>query len=222
MNHPIPRSDEEKVLGTNQPTVNYTGLVKCDTGYGFCTDGIQCSDECKDMEFWCADTGDVCKTPGGDIVSLDTPALCRNSSYWRINNFSCNWYRDGLVWGAGVRCTGDFQHCSWPWYRWYGADTGPNPTCVDKSDQVFPINTTCSQFNKQLLQTYRSLWCSGNKNRYTGSYCDNLDDRFAEQDIDKITDPHGCIQSCKSTNDGPDCLACEHPDFFHCNSTGLV
>ena len=42
----ISRTDEEKVIGTNQPTVNYTGLVKCNNGY---MDGIQCSDGCKSI-----------------------------------------------------------------------------------------------------------------------------------------------------------------------------
>ena len=174
------------------------------------------------MRYWCSGTGDVCTTPGGEIVSQDTPALCRNNSYWRMNNFSCNLYHSsgGLVYAAGVRCSGDFQHCSVPWYRNSYARTNYNPTCLDNSDQVFPINTSCSQYNKQLVETYRSIWCSGNKDREEGDKCYNLDDWFAGQDDDKITDPHGCIQSCKSTNDGPDCLACEHPDFFHCNSTG--
>ena len=41
------------------------------------------------------------------------------------------------------------------------------------------------------------------------------------QHDDKITDPHGCQKRCKTTtNAGADCLACEHPDFFKCNSTG--
>ena len=105
----ISRSDEQKVLGTNQPTVDYTGLVKCD-------DGIQCLDGCKEMQFWCAGRGEVCETPAGDIVSVDTPALCRNATYWRINNFTCDLYTSyyGLVVAAGARCSSDYQQCIFP------------------------------------------------------------------------------------------------------------
>ena len=189
-------------------------------------DGIQCSGECKTVRDWCTGRGDVCNTTNA-IVSLDSPALCKNATYWRINNFSCvRTYYNGQVAGAGARCSGDFQHCSWPWYRWNDYRTGyHNPTCVDKSDQVFPINTTCSLHNKQFLETYRRIWCSGKAN-YRGEYCYlsgkwRVENWFSRQDDDKILDPHGCINSCKSTKDGPNCLACEHPDFFHCNSTGI-
>ena len=40
-----------------------------------------------------------------------------------------------------------------------------------------------------------------------------------EQDDERIRDPHGCERSCSIT--GPDCVACEHEDFFHCPSTGF-
>ena len=45
-----------------------------------------------------------------------------------------------------------------------------------------------------------------------------MNEWFSHQDDDKITDPHGCEKSCSTS--GPDCPACQHPDFFHCNSTG--
>ena len=223
----ISRSDEQKVLGTNQPTVDYTGLVKCNNKYG---NGIQCSDGCKWIRDWCTGRGDVCKTPAGAFVSVDTPALCRNATYWRINNFSCDLYDSswsGRVVAAGAKCSSDYQHCTFPWYRWYSAgitDYSINPSCLDKSDQVFPINSTCRQHNQQFLKTYRTLWCSGNNDKYTGAYCDYngkyLDDWFtSEQEDEKIRDPHGCERSCSIA--GPDCVACEHEDFFHCPSTGF-
>ena len=147
----------------------------------------------------------MCKTPAGAIVSVDTPALCKNATYiyWRVNNFTCDliWSGDGLEAGVGAQCSGDYQHCTWPWYRQHSASTYYNPSCVDKSDQVFPINTTCREHNLQFLQTYKTLWCSGNSDRYTGIYCDILK------------------RSCSIT--GPDCVACEHEDFFHCPSTGF-
>ena len=152
-------------------------------------------------------------------MSVDTPALCRNATYWRINNFTCDLYAGVLVAGAGVRCSSDYQQCIFPWYRHHMASASINPSCLDKSDQVFPINSTCSQHNRQLLQTYKTLWCFGNRDRFPG-HCNNLDDWFArEQDDEKIRDPHGCERSCSTP--GPDCVACQHEDFFHCNSTGF-
>ena len=229
----ISRADEEKVKGTHQLTVNYTWLIECVDEYSG-EIGIQCSDECRSQE-WCAGTRDVCNTTYG-IVSLDSPELCRNRHYWNKSNFSCDWNEwFGLV-GVGIRCSGDYQHCYWPWYTLHDADPFFHPTCVDFSDQVFAINTTCRQFNQQFIETYKTIWCT--TERKNAKYCEggeglyqdgnkiynykiyeNLDDWFLKQENDKITDPHGCERSCSTA--GPDCLACTHPDFFHCNSTGF-
>ena len=233
----LSRNDEVKVIGTHQSTVNYTGLIKCqEPVYQWyvknqSTDGILCSGYCKTNKYWCAGTDDVCQTNGNDdedMLSLDHPELCRNATYWRSNNFSCNQYSNtGLVTAVGARCSGNLQQCIFPWYRNWIAETGNNPTCEDKSDQVFPINSSCSQFNKLFVETYKTNWCSGDTDRERGDYCegeynlreyDDLDDWFSQQDS-KITDPHGCQRSCST--DGPDCLTCEHPDFFKCNATGF-
>ena len=258
----ISRADEEKILGTHEHAVNYTWLVKCNLSEWNPSNGILCSGECMDIRQWCAGTNDVCNTTYG-IVSLDSPELCSNATYWYKNNFSCDLFKDGKVQGVGARCSGAYQHCTWPWYSWFhGGPSFENPTCVDSSDQVFAINTTCQQFNQQFLDSYETLWCSGNIDRWQGRYCGNLNencenknkdcygwaiigycktnpdymmvncpevcgqcnvhDWFAKQDNTKITDPHGCQNSCKSaTSARPDCIACEHPDFFNCNSTGF-
>ena len=111
-------------------------------------------------------------------------------------------------------------HMAQTWYRHYSTATWYNPSCVDKSDQVFAINTTCRQHNLQFLDSYKTLWCSGNTEREPGSRCNYVDDWFAiEQDDENYRDPHGCERSCSTA--GPDCVACEHEDFFHCNSTGF-
>ena len=137
-----------------------------------------------------------------------------------MNIFSCDrYYYNGLVAAAGARCRGDYQHCTWPWYRLSDAWTSYKPSCLDKPDQVFPINTTCRKHNKQFLETYRTLWCSGNDKRKTGYHCNNLDDWFSKRTKPKFIDPHGCERSCSTP--GPNCLACDHDDFFHCNSTGF-
>ena len=216
----ISREDEEKVLGKHQPMVNYEGLKKCRK---LGTDGISCKDKC--YIDWCSGTGDVCETFHG-IVSLDNPELCRNHSYWKKNNFSCDRYdSDGLLAGIGQRCSGVKQHCFWPWYSRWNADlfyfSGSPNTCVDKSDQVFPIRKTCKQFNEEFLNTYRKLWCRSRNVNDHGKYCDNLENWYSKQDYSKIRDPHGCEKSCKIGTEGAACLACEHPDFFHCNTTGV-
>ena len=80
---------------------------------------------------------------------------------------------------------------------------------------------TCSQYNKQFKEIYRTLWCSGDLDRYVGGdLCDDLDGWFSRnQEDDQIRDPHGCERSCSTAR--PDCLACEHDDYFRCNSTGF-
>ena len=50
--------------------------------------------------------------------------------------------------------------------------------------------------------------------------CDYLEEYFAsKKDDSRIRDPHGCEKSCNTT--GADCVACQHEDFFHCNTTGI-
>ena len=111
-------------------------------------------------------------------------------------------------------------HMAQTWYRHYSTATWYNPSCVDKSDQVFAINTTCRQHNLQFLDSYKTLWCSGNTKREPGSRCNYVDNWFAsEQDDENYRDPHGCERSCSTA--GPDCVACKHEDFFHFNSIGF-
>ena len=226
----ISRGDEKKIIGSHQSTVNYTTLVKCNNGH----DGILCSGECKID--WCAGTGDVCSTPDGDL-SMDHPELCGNSTFWRMNNFSCNYSSNGQVEAVGERCTSDYQHCSWMWYtRSYanpiGYDFPSKRTCFDKSDQVFPVNTTCSQFNANYIKTFRSIWCTGEGRQDDNDLCDeptvgglSVEGYYSyakENNQDYIIDSHNCRSSCKTnTNAGYDCVACESPDFFHCPSTGF-
>ena len=220
----IGRQDEEKILGTHESAVTYTGLEKCHDYYRG-ADGIQCSNGCKNQ--WCSGTGDTCNTTNG-IVSMDNPELCRNSTFWRKNNFSCEYSigtTNGIpdVVGIGERCNSLYKHCFWPWYLYYSGYPSYESvpiTCIDKSDQVFPINTTCWQYNTKFLETYRTIWCTGKND---GFHCNDLEEWwYSEQEVDHRTrDPHSCELSCLDTSVGADCLACEHPDFFHCVSTGF-
>ena len=98
----ISRNDEVRVIGTNQPTVNYVGLVKCyNSEYG--SDGILCGDRYRPIQYWCIGTADLCNT-GDNIISIDHPELCRNRTYWRINNFSCDQSGE-LTYAVGSRCS---------------------------------------------------------------------------------------------------------------------
>ena len=58
----ISRKDEVKILGDNERSVDYGGLVKClDTS--FAGDGIQCPGDkikCLSQDYWCSGYGNVC------------------------------------------------------------------------------------------------------------------------------------------------------------------
>ena len=220
----ITREDEDRILGRNERAVNYTLLKKCKNKYG--TEGIQCQNGCKGNYKWYNDRGDVCPTVDGP-VSWDNPELCRNNTFWTKINLTCDVTGDYSSFGA--RCTGVKKHCFWPWYLRNSANVSHWPIdiiCLDNSDQVFPINTTCSLYNNQFLETYKSLWCNGVVSQ--GLRCDggddynSLEDWYFDQNNKKIRDPHGCQKSCETISaSAEDCVACKHPNFFHCVSTGV-
>ena len=159
-------------------------------------------------------------------VSWDNPELCRNNTFWNKINVTCDVTGDYACYGA--RCSNDKKHCYWPWYLRKVADVNTWPVdtiCNDKSDQVFPINTTCSQYNDEFLETYKRLWCSDDMKQGLrcdgGDDYDSLEDWYFNQKDQKIRDPHRCWMSCKTDEaTQPDCLACQNPDFFNCKSTG--
>ena len=178
----ITREDEEKIYGDDQPTINYNALAKCDNFGGGTGDGIWTKDGCKGNSAWCQGYADVVETSDG-IVSVDNPELCRNNTFWLKSNISCDWHFDNKVAFIGSRCTGDMKHCYYPWYSRYNANPSSNGlanTCLDKSDHVFPLNTSCKLFNSKFLDTYNELWCSdiNNTERKTGSQCSDLRGRF--------------------------------------------
>ena len=100
-------------------------------------------------------------------------------------------------------------------------DTFPfiSPTCMDMSDRTFPMNTSCSVYNYQYVDTYKKLWCGEGGN---GLVCDFLEEFFEYFKFNsRIRDPHGCEKSCNTTEVDYDCLACQHHDFFSCQTTGI-
>ena len=67
------------------------------------SDGILCGDRYRPIQYWCIGTADLCNT-GDNIISIDHPELCRNRTYWRINNFSCDQSGE-LTYAVGSRCS---------------------------------------------------------------------------------------------------------------------
>ena len=207
----ITRQDEERVLGNYESTINYNDVVECNDGS---YDGFQ--------RDWCSGTGEVCNT-GKVIISMDNQELCRNNTFWKNSNITCTYTYRQKVQAFGIRCTSSQKHCYFPWYSLYSATPawyGWRTTCLDNSDQVFPINTTCSHYNRKFIDTYKNIWCSDKEGYREGYKCNEIEEywHFNQKD-ETLRDPHGCEHSCQVKS--PDCVACEHPDFFHCNSTGF-
>ena len=208
----ISRMDEDKVTTKNVKLFEYEDLKTCQHKDG--GQGISCKEGCGQNIVWCTGIGLVCTTLEGP-VGVDNVDLCQNNTFWL--NRSCDWYDDNGLNSVGLRCTGETKHCILPWYNKLDAYPTVLTECFDESDQAFPINTTCSDFNHQFLKTYKKVWCGEGG---TGLRCDNLEEYFINQKVDKrIRDPHRCEESCITT--GADCLACHHEDYFHCQTTGI-
>ena len=213
----ISRLDEDKVVTKYVKLFDYNYLETCHSGYG---EGIKCEegDGCAPQSVWCGGTGRVCTTAGG-TVGLDNVDLCRNNTFWMDR--SCDWYESGNLAAFGARCTGDKKHCTFPWYTRRTANPTFSTTCLDKSDQAFPINTSCVEYNYQFLNTYSKLWCGEWGGTVTKTVCESLVEFYSSHKNDnRIRDPHGCEKSCNTTG-AADCLACQHKDYFHCETTGI-
>ena len=68
---------------------------------------------------------------------------------------------DPSLYHRGKRCTGPKQHV---YFNWYGSIDKETPfnlprNCRDNSDQIFPRNTSCQQFNEQYLEEYMNTFC---------------------------------------------------------------
>ena len=208
----ISRKDEDKVTTKDIKLFDYKYLTSCPHKVG---EGINCQEGCKPINDWCSGTGGVCTTTGGPVVGKDYVDLCRNNAFWL--NRSCDWWDKKGLMAAGTRCTADTKHCSFPWYSVRNAAPWFSETCLDLSDKAFPVNTSCDKYNARFIDTYKTIWCGEGG---TGLKCDNLEEFFASQKGDnRIRDPHGCEQSCSTT--GANCLACQHEDYFHCQTTGI-
>ena len=213
----VSRSDEDKVTTKYTKLFEYTDLKTChhkDAG-----EGIQCQEGpegCMPRTNWCSGLGRVCTTEAGP-VGMDNVDLCQNNTFWLER--SCDFYDRGRgeLLGVGTRCSADKKHCSFPWYAVQFAYPILFPRCLDRSDQAFPVNTSCAEFNHQFLDTYKKLWCNEGG---TGTACDYIKEKLEYyKDDNRLRDPNGCEKSCITS--GADCLACQHEDYFHCQSTGI-
>ena len=215
----ISRRDEAKVVSKYVKLFEYSDLETCSNVNE--SEGIRCKEGqdggCTGNFDWCAGKGDVCTTKAGRI-SQDNVDLCRNYTFWA--NRSCDRYLDHELYAIGSKCTADKQHCIFPWYTMKETNPIYSTTCLDKSDQAFPINKTCAEYNSKFLDTYKKLWCGEGG---TGSRCNDLENylnyKIYKKNDNRYRDPHGCEKSCNTT--GAACIACQHPDFFHCNTTGI-
>ena len=77
--------------------------------------GSWCGENCYRNYYWCLEGySDSCNVPGGQFTT-NNRALCGNKTVW-INQTCEVFYADGDKVALGLRCTGDAQHCSYPWY----------------------------------------------------------------------------------------------------------
>ena len=127
------------------------------------------------------------------------------------------------------------QHCYHPWYtREDGTPISEyKKTCDDKSDQVFPLNTTCSDIESQYLQEHNDKWCNDNlvkkKTKFGKRVCENpeqwLQDKQQKREKSEqhdplwYIDPHNCQSSCSEADRSPDCVSCTNEEYFKCEKS---
>ena len=104
-------------------------------------------------------------------INTNNPQLCSNNTFWKQH--SCTLYDSGgKVLTYGHRCTGAVQQCVVPWFTWRRGEAigGWEQSCKDKSDQIFPVNITCHQYNEHLVQEHNRLFCKTKKTRTQWAY----------------------------------------------------
>ena len=118
---------------------------------------------------------------------------------------------------APLRCRGQNQHCIRPWYsKRDGAPVdGYRQNCLDKSDQVFHMNTKCNV--SSYIDIHKRLFCD------LADVKDELvcsdPETWLQSQSPHYQDPHMCQASCATP--GPGCLACTNPDYFMCEKSGV-
>ena len=144
------------------------------------------------------------------------------------DNFSCTFEYideyDKFYNFKGLVCPGRPGQCYYPWYTRSDANiidsdsiaqsrsewTILSRTCIDKSDQVFPLNHTCPNRTQYLQMAMSTFDC--NKYRST-TICRKFD--FLPNTItDWVDNPHNCWDSCSEP--GENCMGCSNNDYFQC------
>ena len=172
--------------------------------------------ECVAIDNWCHahlyDIGPVACGLGAD-VNTQNPQLCANHTFWR--GVTCDWNQRGQLYNYGFRCNGSVQHCAYPWYDDIYGYLWPTSTCSDKSDQVFPLHSTCPNLTS-LLRHHNQRFCHDPKVSHR-TICRSPSAWLGQQHRAwhrRLLDPHSCWGSC--ARPGPDCAACTNTEYFRC------
>ena len=207
--------------------VNYQELQPCTTEAG--QPGVKCGEKCLWRGGWCRDDMSAsCSTRTTQFSTRDV-SLCRNSTFW--STVDCNvYYSDGEVALFGKRCSANKQHCYYPWYTKntedfeYEKGSKYPPTCQDKSDRIFDVNTRCNITG--YVQEYSDSLCGKTMfNIYIHKFsdenlCENPTEWISRQTDSYILDPHNCESSCQNPSRG--CDACTNKEeYFNCPKSGV-
>jgi len=182
-----------------------------------------CGEKCV-WSTWCRDDRKVSCSTSTSQFSTQDPSLCRNTTFW--STVDCNtYYKNGEVAAYGKRCSANKQHCYYPWYtkntpefEYYTAKL--LPTCQDKSDRRFAMNTSCNitGYVKQYCDT---ICNETNKHNFCQeNVCKNPTEWIFYQTESFILDPHHCESSCQNPSRG--CDACTNTkEYFNCTKSGV-
>ena len=211
----IDRSDEDNINIETVNKINYTSFTECYKGGGVIA-GVMCGDECLASFSWCKEDAGYGLTAQNcnNNVSTTNPELCSNHTFWE--NIPCTYASDASVQTYGHRCTGSMKSCVLPWYTWSEGKCYPiyEQSCEDKSDQIFPQNITCHQYNQLLLNEHNKLFCNDTF-VMSKQICTDPQSWLLQQDIPDI---HKCQDSCIYPE--PSCVTCQNPEYFQCKKSG--
>ena len=118
---------------------------------------------------------------------------------------------------APLRCRGRIQHCIRPWYSKRDGEPvyGYKQNCLDKSDQVFHMNTQCNVTS--YIDIHTKLFCDEDDMR-NKTLCKDPE-TWLNSKRSHYQDPHYCQDSC--SRPGPGCQACTNPNYFICEKSRM-
>ena len=141
----------------------------------------------------------------------------------------------GLQFHYGLRCRGRPGQCYFPWYRrhdayiqWCGGSGACHPeilthSCIDKSDQWFPLNQKCPNLTDYLKIFYGGFNCQNEENigclLFYGKNLTDIEELLKDIPHQPYYDPHNCWASCAEP--GESCEGCTNPKYFQCHKSGI-